>query len=344
MRVLKPFLPCLLLASSLIAAEKPPITASPLTRVAPNAALATYAAAHGIPLQGVGLAGEATAPQPGDTTVFLLSLQQPAGFRQWLVRLTTDTLKGAEMSPLKEDRIYTSTGLELVYSNPPAALNVEFIGPFDPVDAKTPVVTRSRQLVSAESLRIGMAQYCASSIGIAGRLQSAGIREPLFYGGGDRPPADVVAKGKIAAAAFGLTPDEERLAFSVFFSLRSFFEAATNIPAARAVLEQVMQKPSLWSLASNLGLDANFRYGWEEVRAVPANTLVPDSALHLMPVRLALNGKPAAKFTFAVTTTRPPLNNSAGIVALCAEHPTDASKRLFIQLLSARPAGASPRG
>ena len=339
-RMLRLLLGLALLPVLLPAMEPYPRTRDPLTDMAISPALFAYARSHSIPLHGIELTGETEPPRKGDETIFLLSLQEGRGFKQWLVRLRYDDLnpRKNETRPLPADTMFTSTGLELTFVNTPAALAVQLIGPFLPGE-ETPgriSLKSGRALVGAESLQQGMDQYARSSLAIAARLKAAGIGRPNYGGSSRRPSAKEVESGRHEAATFQLTPEEERLAFSVFFSLRSFFTAANEIPACREILEQVVQKPSLWSIAGNLGVGANFEYGWQEVETVAEDPIGLHAPAYRVPVRVYLNGKPAVKSTIIVSTTRPPLRTSAGIVAICAEHPTEEGRRLFLRLLSAR--------
>jgi hypothetical protein len=322
-----------------MAAETVPTRMRSPLEIRPFPAVTDYAARHGMPVEGLELGADGDGVRPGDEITYLLELQQAGGRRQWLVRLVAgreEPKKNAKSIP--DDMIYTSTGLELLYTHRPANLDVDFIGPFENVAGVSPkAATRhGRAVVSAESLQQGLERYCESSLAIAARLKAAGIENPVYYGVGRRPKPEDIETGRKAAASFGLTPDEERLAFSVYFALRSFYQAASEIPTCRDVLEQVIQKPSLWSIAGNLGLSTNFTYGWHAVQVLsPGQTPLPDP-VYLLPVSLSLNGRPALHASLAVTKTQPPLRNCAGIVALVVEHPSDAGKLVFMRLLSAR--------
>lgn len=305
--------------------------------------LTDYALRHGLAVEGITFApGGDERVRTGDEVVYLLELRQPdERSRQWLVRIVSGRIDPRDGKPMPADTIFTTTGLELLYHHTPATLDIEFIGPFlgEKPHAGTGVETRrGRATVSAESLQAGLAGYCESSLGVAARLQAAGIKHPVYYGLGHRPKAEVVESGRKAAAAFGLTAEEERLAFSVYFALRAFYQAASGIPACREVLEQVIQKPSLWSVATHLGLATSFNYGWQHVRPLPPEPFGLSSPVYELPVKLALNGTPALRASLSVATTRPPLRNCAGIVALDVEHPTDGRKRVCLRLLAARPA------
>jgi len=336
------------LAAPLLAMDQPALTPSPFISPAPLPSLVTFSTEHHLALEGISVAAEGTMLQKGDEVVMLLTLEKAGAIRQWLVRLLADDLTDEErkLKPWPEETMHTSTGLTLHYARTPTALRVEFIGPFSAGSTEPPATSRqARTLVSREYLETGIAAYCRSALQIRPRLQAAGIAEPMYYGGSAAPAPEAVASGKKAAAAFGLTAGEERLAFSVYFALRTFFSAAMEIPACQEVLEQVIQKPSVWSVVSQLGVGTNFKYGWQEVRPVPDAQVALAEPAYLLPLRVSLNNTLAVKATLAVTTPHPPLQVAAGILALCAEHPTETDRRLFLRVLSARRvAAADSRG
>lgn len=332
------------IAGRVPAAAAPDITCDPLTPVAPVPSLVAFASSHGIPLEGIAVAAEGAVRQKGDHLVFLLALEKGGTTTQWLARLESDDLTKKEqaMKPLPDDVIHTSTGLHLHYPNTPTALLVEFIGPFSAGSTRQPgAPEQARSLVSREYIELGIAQYCRSALQITKRLQAAGITAGSYGGSTSIPSAEAVARGKQAAAAFGLTPEEERLTFSVYFALRTFFGAAMEIPGNQHVLEQVIKKPSVWSVVSQFGVNTEFKYNWQEVQVAPEGKAAVQQPVYLLSVLLSLNNTPAVKANLAVSEPRPPLQASAGILAICAEHPTAADRRLFIRVLSAGRAAPS---
>ncbi len=321
------------------AAAVPRIACDPLARVALAPSLVAFASSHGISLEGIDVPVEGAVPQKGDQIVFLLALEKDGTTKQWLVRLETDDLTKKEqaMKPLAEDVIYTSTGLHLQYPNTRTALLVELIGPFSTGSTRQPgAPEQARSLVSREYLDLGIAQYCRSALQVTKRKQAAGITDFHYSGSASIPSAEIVARGKKAAAAFGLTPEEERLSFSVYFALRTFFGAASEIPGNQHVLEQVIQKPSVWSVIRHLGVAVGLEWEPERVQVAPEGTAGVQQPVYLLPVLLSLNNTPAVKANLAVSESLPPLQASAGILAVCAEHPTATDRRLFIRMLSAR--------
>jgi hypothetical protein len=307
--------------------------------VAPLASLVAFASSRDIPLAGIAAPAEGAVPRTGDQVVILLALEAGGATRQWLVRLEADDLTKKEraLKPLREDVIHTSTGLHLRYPNTRTALRAGLYGPFSGESSPQPAdAGQVRSLVSREYLDLGIAPYCRSALQIAPRVRAAGITDSFYSGSTSVPSAEVVARGQRAAAAFGLTPEEERLNFSVYFALRAFFEAAMEIPGDRQILEQVMQKPSVWSVISHFGVKVTFTYGWQDVTVAPDGKAAVRQPVYLLPVRLSMNDVPAVNANLAVTEPHPPLQAGAGILAICAEHPTSADRRLFIRVLSAR--------
>jgi hypothetical protein len=311
----------------------------PLTPMALAPSLVAFASSHGIPLEGIGVAAEGAVPQKGDQVVVLLALEQGGTMEQWLVRVETDDLTKKEqtMKPWPDDVIHTSTGLHLRYPNTPTALLVELTGPFGAGSTREPVAPEhARSLVSREYLDLGIAQFCRSALQIVPRLEAAAITDFHYSGSTSIPSAETVARGRKAADAFGLTAEEERLFFSVYFALKTFFGAAMAIPGNQHVLEQVIEKPSVWSVVKHFGVRTNVSFSWQDVQVAPEGKAAVQQPVYLMPVRLSLNNVLAVKASLAVSEPRPPLQASAGILAICAEHPTAADRRLFIRMLSAR--------
>jgi hypothetical protein len=320
-------------------AAAPGTTCDPLTPVALVPSLVAFASSHAIPLEVIAVAAEGAVPQKGDQAVVLLALEKGGTMEQWLVRVEADDLTKKEqtMKPWPDDVIHTTTGLHLHYPNTPAALLVELTGPFGAGSTQQPgVPAQARSLVSREYLDLGIAPFCRSALEIVPRLKAATITDFVYSGSTSMPSAETVARGKKAAGAFGLTAEEERLFFSVYFALQTFFSAAMAIPGNQHVLEEVIQKPSVWSVVRHFGVRTALSFNWQDVQVAPEEKAAVRQPVYLLPVRLSLNSVLAVKANLAVSEPRPPLQTSAGILAICAEHPTAADRRLFIRVLSAR--------
>lgn len=342
-------LPMLLavVAPRLAATSEPPLPATqdPLTEIAPIVSLQTFAAAHGLPLAGLDLAAEGAAPRKGDQVTLLVTLYDGTAFRQWLACLETDDLTEKEraMKPPDDATINTSTGLALRYTTTQSALRIKFIGPFDPTSATAPtpdksLIKEARTLVSPEYLASGFDRYCRAALAITPRVNAIAIKP--FYSAGSAPrSAEVLKRAKPFTDAVQLTPEEERLTFGVYFSVMTFFSTAMEIDAFEDVLGQVVDKPSLWSLAKNRGLRVDLNFWWMWVQNVAADRTGVALPAYRFPIKIFMNGALGVTSTLAVTMPRPPLEACAGILAICAEHPTEPGRRVFIRLLAARRAG-----
>jgi hypothetical protein len=319
-----------------------PLTADPLTAVEPAPELVRFATTAGFPLRDIDVASPAESLVLGQSATLLVTLQKESGEEQWLIRLTIEAMPESERTrPLPpDDVIHTSTGRTLRYAHSRAAVGVELVGPFSGAanGRHIPAVTRkAHTVVNANYLTAGIARYCQSGIDIARRIEAAGVKNPIYFAGSGIPPAEAVVKGRRFADSIRLTEDEERAAFSVYFSLTTFFGAAMEIPAVRSLLEEIVAKPSAWSVIRQLGVRTDFDFFWTGARAIEAGRAAVDVPVYELPVQVFLNGQRGVKATIAVTTPSGPLATCAGILAVCAEHPTNPARRLFIRVLAAGP-------
>lgn len=137
-------------------------------------------------------------------------------------------------------------------------------------------------------------------------MHAAGITDSFYSGATSVPSAETVARGRQTAAAFALTPDEERLNFSVYFALRTFFEAARAIPGNQHVLEQVIRKPSVWSVVKHFGVDITFSYAWEDAgrRRHPRHVCRASDGDRSAPVHTHAVGRSRRAIRFVARTAR----------------------------------------
>ena len=324
-------------------AERRPLTPDPLTNVAPIPSLVAFATAHQIPLTGIDLAEAGAAPRKDDQVTMLVTLVNGADSQQWLACVAADALteKESRREPPADAIIHTSTGLALRYATTRAAVRIKFIGPFNSNSSAArerndaALVQTARTLVSPEYLNSGFDGYCRSALAIAPRINAATVK-PHYTAGSAPRSAEEIKAAQPFNDAVHLTAEEERLDFGVYFSVVQFFSAACEVAAFQEVLAQVVNKPSLWSVISHLGVRMDLNFWWMDVQALPDGRIGLALPAYRFPLTVSLNGALGVKVTLAVTTPRPPLQTCAGIVALCAEHPTDDRKRVFIRLLAAR--------
>jgi hypothetical protein len=315
----------------------------PLTAMAPFPSLVAFASSHQLPMTGIDLADADAAPRKGDQVTLLVTLFNGSDAQQWLACLTKDDLTANEvrMEPPEEAVIHTSTGLELHFVTSRTALSVRFIGPFSANSPASPggdqgsLVNKARALVSPEYMDAGFDGYCRSALEVTPRIKATSIK-PHYSAGSMPRPSEELREAEPFNNAVHLTPEEERLDFGVYFSIATFFNAATEVTAFRKVLEQVVNEPSLWSIITHRGVRMDLNFWWMNVRAVGPGRIGAPLPAYQFPIEGYLNGAIGAKATLVVCTPRPPLETCAGIMAMCIEDPTDQNRRLFIRILAAR--------
>jgi hypothetical protein len=327
-------------AALLSADDKPLVATDPLTDVAPLPALAEFAAAHHIPTSGIALADAGAKPQKGDAVTLLVTLFDGSSERQWLARIEADDLTENErqLKPLSEGVMYSGTGQTWRYPISRTALNVFFIGPFSPSTARgsIPVEIRRRVLTNPEYLSYGLDQYCQAEMRYRQAVRDAGIKNAWITASSNPLSAETVRMGQHVAALINFTPEEDRIRTGGCFPVVSFVDVATKVPAFEAVLRHVLDMPSIWSIVRHLGISGNWDYR-DFVRVSTPGAGV-ESSTYRFGLRLNMNEQFSIKSAFTVTAPRPPLQVCAGILGVYAERPSDASQRLFIQMVAAQPA------
>jgi hypothetical protein len=305
----------------------------------PLPAVVAYAEARKIPLTGLTF-DEAPSAQPmgGDTVTLLLTLREEKKLEQWLISLvlSAPTRSEVEAAKVQEATITTSTGAVLNFPFTPAAVDVSMTGPFRPGSGPPDTSGGSveahagRAIVNGDFLKLGVEPYCRSALDLTARMKAAGLKSLRYTGGSKPAPAEWQRQSREDAAKVNLTESDERLAYSVYFALRTFFDAANKIPESRGLLERVLAKPSAFSIARHLGVYSNFQYGWQNVSTVPSS----GAPLYTLPLALALNDTPAVNAFLLVSAPTPPLEASAGIIGIRLFHPKTQARNLYIRALS----------
>jgi hypothetical protein len=168
-------------------------------------------------------------------------------------------------------------------------------------------------------------------------------------------PADLLARGMLEAVdvekaaarertAGSAPPDPESLVARVLRSVEAIIAAMSllNVVQEDDLLAdyfwQVVEKPSLWSVVTSLGVKATLSMPFEdsaEAASLPPS-LPPQPRAAVIPLRIDVNGSPALFADVLATDPRRPLSLCGGMVAASAHHPTDSSVHFDVVLLAAR--------
>ena len=336
----------LIIACSAIAQDSiQPVFKTPASIITPCPSLVTFANKHDLPLNHIKIRVGDLQHSKGDSVTFLITLYHGASMQQWLAIITQDGLKPDEtqMEPLPDDTVYTSTGRVFTFKNTRTALYFTLLGPFTATKSKSEkryikqLSNPHRVLISQEKLNCDLAIYAERSLVLAKRCEAAGVKmRDLFYKASSKPISESeLEKGTPFVKIIHPTDEEERIGFNIYFSLRSFYDAAMAIDEFKKILNNVLDKPSKMSFILNPGLRANINYYFTDVHLFNADGFGVEFPAYEQPLQLSFIGKIALRASVIMTKPYAPLKTCAGIVELYAEHPVDQEKRLLIQLISA---------
>ncbi len=187
-------------------------------------------------------------------------------------------------------------------------------------------------------MNVGMDRRARTAFAFQERCSLAGANPNSLYHIGSQSPTctDQLEKGKKFASIVHSTDEEERVVFSVAFALNVLMRVALDIDDFSNVVDQIAERPSVWSVISRMGVHQSLRYSAGDVRARDPSRMGLTLPAYEQPVRLELNGRPALRATILLKEPVPPLQLCAGIVEVYAEHPADPGKRLLIQLVASR--------
>jgi hypothetical protein len=309
----------------------------------PAAPLVAFARARHIPLEKIEIDRSQPSPRKGDRVTLLITLVRGAAREQWVATLTSDALTPAEaaLKPEPPAIIYTFTGQKLMFERTRTALEVYLAGPFSVPGtnepSREPLEAHHRTLVTAEYLVHGVEPFCRSAVEVGPRMRARGWSDRDGYAAGFGPFPDAALQvGRRFAEKYQLTGEEERLENEAYLAMVSFFDTARGIPEFNRLAKTAIDFPSLWSLTKNFGLSSTMLFRWVDVSAAgPAGISIPQPA-YRFPLTVLLNQTVATRAMLVVTAPHPPLQVSAGILAIVADHPTDRTRHFALQVIAAR--------
>jgi len=301
-------------AASLSAPEAPAI-------ITPLANVAAYAAGHEIAIEGMEIGASAAAVRPGDSLTALVSFREGKRSKQWLIQFQVAVPTAQEIKDHPPSSMWaksdTSGRTYQFGAGVPLALDIRTVGPFvegkDAPDAEK----NTRAFVSPDFLGLGLDRNCESIVRWS-------AEQALTKAGHSPPPT-------------ALSEDEERVFFGALPALATFFQGVQNTPGLREILWEITDKPSLWSIVKRGGkVDTKLNFGDEVAAVEPAGWVPTGLPFFRSSVMVDLNEQRALRCVLLVTTPRPPLLATAGIVGIAAEPPNNKNKRLDVRIVAAR--------
>lgn len=164
-------------------------------------------------------------------------------------------------------------------------------------------------------------------------------------------PMQLMTQGLLPAVACALAHPIANLGPQGFDSADDVLPMARGILALVALLEivqqdsvlepyfwQVVQKPSLWSVVTGLGVEAAMTVALDKSVPIPGLSAptAGDVQPYLVPVRVDVNGEPALLADLICVDAAPPYGLCAGIAGITARHPTRTDLHFRAELLAAR--------
>ena len=134
----------------------------------------------------------------------------------------------------------------------------------------------------------------------------------------------------------GATPRDRDMAFALTMSLQ---ELAGRDPVLQELLFRVVDEPSLWSVATHLGVNVVMR--WDDARHPPRTVAVEhDRALgdevRSTMIDLVVNGDSAAWVTLLVARPHSGSRACGGLVGAIAQHASESDRLAVVRLLATR--------
>ena len=231
--------------------------------------------------------------------------------------------------------LWTSLGHKLEFASSPVTARVRTLGPFVEVPLnKPPPKTQDRQSqfsLDEGFLSLGLDGAAASIARYSKEnIQLFGISKTAFN------PEEVL-KSRKSAEAIGLTVEQERAITGLVPALLSYLSVIQHTQGLEELLFKIVDRPSLWSVLRQGGIQADLAVHPERIRPCLAEGwgLPAGEQTYDFPMTLALNRHPALDITLVVTAPKRPLLVCGGIVGLLAQKAGDPGTSLSFRIVSA---------
>ncbi len=298
----------------------------------PCAALAGVARSHGIPLEGVDQSSEGAVVNPGDSVTALVTLVEKSHRTEWLLYVSADRQNPSATNKPSRMVMHSTTGRKFEFESTRVPVSVRTLGPYDASNQThklKPTDKTARVSLQQGYLALGLDNAAKAAM----RLRKSKTKGGLAYGPrsfGEK----ALARGRELTNVIHLTVEEERALGGAGPALESYFTIVQQTEGLSDILFKLVDLPSMWSIARNRGVSANFQFGNKPIRE--RKVVAGNPAVYEMPVALELNGQDALHITLVATRPQPPLLACAGITGLVAARPGAKDTYLTVQLLSAK--------
>jgi hypothetical protein len=302
--------------------------------VVPFASTTGFARSNNIPLGKIDPLLSGDVVKPGDSVTVLVTITEKGGQRaQWLLYTRIAGEPAASNGVMV---IHNTFGNRFEFPSHPTAVSLRTLGPFVEGAAKTKVKDEKAKFsLDKGYLGLGL-DHAAAAVA---RLDAGKKRKGSFRSGTVKFSDEDIKDSKEFAAEWKLTAAEERALGGTYPALTSYFDIVQHTQSLESILSEVIDRPSLWSLAANLGI-SSIEFNWQGARRSPlpaaAWGMADEIPIYEIPMVLMLNKHPSLNITLIVTAPRPPLLTSAGILGVLGEKPGKPEPYLTIRIINAK--------
>lgn len=290
----------------------------------------------------------------GDAIVAWIGTKRGVKSQQWLVQFKRSSSTAAERNAhrVPERKKYLAWGSIVTFKSDVEALDLWIAGPVEispsgsssSKDSTIANTQRTRIFVPTDYLQLGLDESARVNLHVSRKIAQILKEDPQFGFGHlyslDEPiKPENIAWAKPVAEKIGYTPEMERAWMGGYVALEAFYDLANSVPTLRKIAEIAVAKPPLLKLAKQA-----FGTRFKTYLGGPGTSDLDPAAAGLLPVKQAaleapfgfsLGNDKIVSGVMVVTTPRPPLDVSAGILALFAVHPTDPTRAVEVVLLGA---------
>ena len=291
-------------------------------------------------------------PMPGDSVVIWVGATEGATSRQWLFRLTRGIATPEEQKAHRQRKItkYVSWGPVVSFESEVDALDVWIAGPVDTTERASdqpqpqpPIpIRKTRLFVAGDFLRLGLDKSERISSSIISRSQQIAAEDPTFKLGNlyslDEPiKPEKIRQARPIAERFGLTPETTRSWVGGYVALEAFYNLANAVPELKEIAGIACEKTSVLKIARlAFGTRLHTSFGGANLAPVDSGKVgllpVPMESYDT-PFGFKLGKDPIVQGVMLVTNPAPPLDVSAGILALIAGHPSDKTRAVELRII-----------